>query len=102
MAKPKDIADILDTMIQSTKLGDTLEHARIWKQWPEIAGPELGAHGRPRDVRDGQLRVEVDSAVWMHQYALRKFEIIKRVNRFAKKELISDIFLILHKDEGEK
>lgn len=101
MKEPKNISDILDSMINSTQLGEHLEHARIWKHWPELAGYDLGLHGRPKDIRDGQLRVEVDSAVWMHRYALKKFEIIKRINRFAGKELISDIFVILYDDSGK-
>ena len=98
------INEILKDLTESTALGKTLEQAKIWDQWETLVGPGLAAHGRPHSVRDKQLRVEVDSAVWMHKFSYRKWEIIKRINRAARTKLIDDLFMILmesDKDKGE-
>lgn len=95
---PTGIGDILNTLKKQTPLGKLLEHAEIWEHWSEIAGPHLAEHGRPKTVKDGQLRVEVDSAVWMHKFNYHKWAIIKRVNRMARKELVSDMFFELVPD----
>jgi len=41
----------------------------------------------------------VDSAVWMNKFSYRKWEIIRRINRQAGIELVSDLFLKLASDE---
>ena len=100
-SSPTGIGEILDGMIAKTKLGKHLEHAEIWERWPDIVGPLLMAHGRPVSVKKGELRIEVDSAVWMNKYAYRKWTIIRRINRMARKELVHDLFFILVEDGAE-
>ena len=95
------IGDILSDLMQTSPLGRQLEHARIWESWEEIVGPQLAEHGRPHSVQDLQLRIEVDSTVWMHRFSYKKFAIIRRINRMARKELISDVFFVLQEEDEE-
>jgi predicted nucleic acid-binding Zn ribbon protein len=99
--EPAGVGDILRHLAKTTKLGETLEKARLWEHWSDLVGEETARHSRPRTVQKGQLRIEVESAVWMHKLAYRKWEIIKKVNTFAGKELIHDIFLVLIPDDQE-
>lgn len=96
------IDDILQSMQKTTKLGKQLDHAKIWERWPDLVGNPYYHHCRPLDVRDGCLRIEVDSSVWMHRLGFRRWEIIKAVNRMAKKKLLSDVFLILMNEDGDE
>lgn len=96
---PKGIGDILAGMKASTELGRHFEEARIWEQWPEVAGAELMHHGRPLGVREGTLILEVESAVWMHRFSYEKRRIIERINALAGRELVSDLFLGLLDEE---
>lgn len=72
--------------------------ALIWERWPEIAGDPLYMHGRPVSVRKGELKVEVESSVWMNRYAFRREGILRRINHLARQRLIEDIFLVLIED----
>lgn len=99
-SKPTAIGKILDEMKRSTELGDQLEKARIWERWNDLAGPHLAAHGQPRGIRENVLYVEAESPVWMHRFALRKWDVIKRINAMAGRELVSDLFVILRDDEA--
>lgn len=92
------IGDILAAMKQTTNLGKHLEHAEIWEHWPEIVGEATAQHARPRGIRELQLRIECDSAVWMHKINYRKWQILKKINRLAGKELVSDIYVVLLED----
>lgn len=100
-SKPEGVADILSGLIKTTDLGKHLEHAEIWEHWPEIVGEVTAQHVRPRGIKDLQLRIEADSAVWMHKINYRKWQILKKINRIAGKELVSDIYIVLLGD-GEK
>jgi predicted nucleic acid-binding Zn ribbon protein len=92
---PTSIQDVLAQLRRETELGRQLEQAQIWSRWPEIAGPRLLEHGRPYGIRDEVLYIEADSPVWMHRFAYRKWTLIRRINRIAGHELVSDIFLVL-------
>ncbi len=96
---PVEVGKILDKIKATTALGKQLEQARIWDRWNELAGGHLAAHGEPKTIREGTLYVEVDSPVWMHRYAYRKWDILKRINRMAGEELVSDLFVVLRADE---
>jgi len=96
--RPAAVGEVLAELKKSSKLGEHLEHARIWEHWEELAGTQLSAHGRPMAVKDKQLRIEVESAVWMHKFSYRKWHLIKRINRMARKELVNDVFFVLLPD----
>lgn len=89
--------EILERLKKSSNLGQQLEQARIWERWPEVAG-SLAAHGMPRHIRKNVLTIEVDSPVWMHKYAYRKWDLIARINRMAGHELVHDVFLKLREE----
>lgn len=97
---PQSVGKILDSLKKTSSLGDQLEQARIWERWNDIAGGHLAAHGEPKTIRDNILYVEADSPVWMHRYAYRKWDIVKRINRMAGRELVSDVFVVLRADES--
>ncbi len=99
-SKPQSIGDILAKMVKKSRLGKQLKQAKIWEQWGEIAGSALEIHGRPYSVKDKTLIVEVDSTVWMNKFAYFKWEIMKRINRVAGKELVSDVYFVLASDDG--
>jgi len=96
--KPEGVGDILSGLIKTTNLGKHLEHAEIWKHWPEIVGEATAQHTRPQGIKDLQLRIEADSAVWMHKINYRKWQVLKKINRLAGKELVSDIYIVLVPD----
>ncbi len=95
---PESLKSILGGMIKGSPPGKTLEQARIWEHWPHVAGQELCGHGEPVAVKKGVLRVSVENAAWMQSFAYAKWEIIRRINRLAGRELVSDLFLILRED----
>ncbi len=96
---PKSVHAILNKMVQTTVLGKQLAYAEIWNRWPEVAGPHLFEHGRPKTVKDGTLYIVAESPVWMHRFAFQKWTLIRRINRLAGAELVSDAFILLQADE---
>lgn len=99
--KPVGVGEVLASLKKTTKLGRRLQEAQIWQNWPSLAGPRLATKGHPVSVRDRTLYVEAYSPVWMNQFAYHKYAIIRRINRMAQCELISDIFIQLQQDASE-
>jgi len=98
-SKPTGVGDILSSLKKTTNLGKRLKEARIWQEWPSLAGTKLCTHGNPVVVKDKTLHVEAYSPVWVSKFAYFKWDIIKRVNLMAEQELISDIYVTLAQDE---
>jgi predicted nucleic acid-binding Zn ribbon protein len=92
------VGDILKSMVKKSPLGLKMRQALIWEDWEQIAGPTLAPHGRPHGIKKKTLEIEVDSSVWMNRYAYYKWDIIKRINSRFRRELISDIFILLTPD----
>ncbi len=99
---PTGIGDIIKKMVATTRLGEDLEKAKIWEHWAEVAGTYLSQHGEPSTLKDGVLTVDVESPVWMHKYAYRKWDIIRRANRLVNRALVSDLFIRLASDEPDE
>lgn len=97
--RPEHIGDILAAMQTKSALGKHLEHAKIWEQWERLAGAHLAKHCKPHSVKKGQLRILVESPVWMHKLGYLKWDLLRRINRMAGKELVNDIFMTLASDE---
>ncbi len=93
------ISKILARLQKNTQLGLTLEQAKIWECWEQLAGKHLAAHSRPHSIKKGQLRIMVESPVWMHKLSYLKWDLLMRINRMAGKELVSDTFFVLASDE---
>jgi predicted nucleic acid-binding Zn ribbon protein len=100
--EPTGLGDILSTMRATTSLGLHLEHAQIWERWAEVAGPTVSQHVRPVTVRDGELVVEADSAVWMHKVNYKRWQIVRHINKMAKKELVHGVFVILRDGDWDE
>lgn len=96
---PKGIAEILETLKAETQLGKSLEEARIFQEWPGIAGTELAPYGRPLAIREETLIVEADSAVWLHKFAYHKAQILARIEAIVGPDLVTEIFLALTEEE---
>lgn len=101
MAKeePQKIGDIIEALKSSSELGKQLEQARIWEQWDSLVGKEFCAHATPVSIQDDVLRVELDSAVWMHKFSYSKSDLIARINSILEHISIVDIFITLKIDE---
>lgn len=97
--EPEGIGDILSKLVKKPTLSKAMLQARIWEEWEQLAGPVLSLHGKPHKIKDGMLTIFVDSPVWMNKFAYRKWEIIQRINRLSRRELVSDLFLELAPDE---
>ena len=99
---PTKVGKVLGQIADGTDLGRHLEFAQIWERWSDIAGKHLSQHGQPRGVRDNVLHVEAASPVWMHKFAYKKWDIIRRINYMAGHELVSDLFIALADEEEER
>ncbi len=95
-SSPESLDAILAQYKQVTGVGRLLDLSRIGQFWERLAGPYLASHGVPSGIReDNTLIIQVESSAWMQRFSYKKWDLIRRINRMAGYELVSDIFVQL-------
>lgn len=80
------VATVLDNVLLGLKLETRFAAAEATERWADAAGPEALARTRCVGVRDGELLVEVQGAVWMGHLAVLRQGILERMNRTLEPE----------------
>jgi len=74
------VSTVLDEMLAGLKLGEHFASAQATELWREMVGPEVAQRSRAVGVRDGELLVEVQGAVWMGHLAILRQGIMEEIN----------------------
>ena len=77
----RQIGPVLDEWLAGLKLESRFQAARATDEWGAVVGPEVERRTRPVGVRDGELLVEVQGAVWMGHLAVLRQGILEALNR---------------------
>lgn len=74
------VGGVLDSLLRRLRLEERFAAADATDRWEKTVGPEIAGRTRCEGVRDGELLVSVRGATWMADLAVRKHEILKRLN----------------------
>ena len=74
------VASVLDQMLAGLKLDEHFAAAQATEIWLQVVGPEVARRTRPVGVRDGELLIEVQGAVWMGHLAVLRQGIMEEIN----------------------
>jgi predicted nucleic acid-binding Zn ribbon protein len=89
------VGDVLDELLRRLRLEERFAAAEATDRWVEAVGPDVAKRTRCEGVRDGELLVSVRGATWMGDLAVRKHEILSRINQeLAEGVKLSSIRLI--------
>lgn len=100
-SRPESAGEILKRLKKTTKLGKVLDQAQIWNRWPEVAGMRLAPHGHPLGFRrdaSKTLVIAAESPSWAHRFVFARWALLRRINRLAGHEMVSEIFVVLEGD----
>ena len=74
------VASVLDQTLAALKLDQHFASAQATEVWLEIVGPEVARRTHPVGVRDAELLIEVQGAVWMGHLAVLRQGIMEEIN----------------------
>ena len=74
------VGTVLDQVLRALKLETRFQAAEATDRWSSAVGPEVLARTRCVGVRDGELLVEVQGAVWMGHLSVLGQGIMERMN----------------------
>lgn len=68
-----------------------LKLVRLWKQWPQIVGPEVAELAHPVGHKEGALLLAVEDSVAAQQLSYYAPELLARVNDFFGEEVFDKV-----------
>jgi predicted nucleic acid-binding Zn ribbon protein len=87
------LEEILKRIVSGIGDKNSLTEEDVKAAWDAAVGERAAAHSRPRSLRASRLIVAVDGSSWLYELAVRKKEILKKMEEFLKGKKIKDITL---------
>jgi predicted nucleic acid-binding Zn ribbon protein len=87
----KRAADVLRELLKQRGWEAADPYLPLFRCWPQIAGPQLGARSRLAEVEGGVLVVEVDHPGWLQMLQLRKSAILAAARAAAPGARIDEL-----------
>ena len=77
---PQLLGSQLDRLVADQGWEIELRVRGVFARWPDLVGPEVGAHCSPESFVDGKLTVRTDSTAWATQLTLLAPSVVRRLN----------------------
>lgn len=91
-ANEAPLKDVLDRWLKAYGLEDKMKEMEVVNAWPELMGIAVANRTKEISIKNGKLVLKLDSSVMRDELLHGKSIIIQRVNEFAGKEIINDIW----------
>jgi predicted nucleic acid-binding Zn ribbon protein len=93
--EPKKAGDILKDFLSSRGLENIADEERIISSWQEIVGEEIFSVTEILKIERGIMFLKVPNPSWRTELIFLKKELLEKVNGFAGKKIIKDLFLCI-------
>lgn len=91
-SKDQAIKDIIEKFIKSYGLEGKMKEMDVVSAWPELMGPAVAHRTKDIYIKNQVLYISIDSAVMREELLNGKQIIIERINKFAEKEIIKNVW----------
>jgi hypothetical protein len=95
MEEPKEdgpLKGLIDHFLKAYKLEGKMEEMNIINNWGELMGLAVANRTKRVLIQNKTLILEIDSSVMREELMAGRSLLIAKVNDFAKKELITDVW----------
>ncbi|MBI5476006.1 MAG: DUF721 domain-containing protein [Ignavibacteriales bacterium] len=87
----RQIGTAIESVLKHLGLGRRLQEFEVLDMWPRIVGERISKVTRAEQIREGKLYIHVTHATWRNELVYLKKDIIEKINKTIKKEIIKDI-----------
>lgn len=67
---PQPLRSLVGRLVDDRGWEQQAREGTLFGRWPELVGPQIAAHCRPDQLRDGELLVIADTSAWATQLRL--------------------------------
>lgn len=87
----KSIREALLGLIKKYNLESIIEYDELLSNLETIVGKEIASQIKVKELKDGDLIIEVESAAWKNEISMLREEIREKINSHFNKEIIKQI-----------
>ncbi|MFA7273882.1 MAG: DUF721 domain-containing protein [Crocinitomicaceae bacterium] len=87
------LKDLVDRFLRAYRLDGKMEEMNIINNWEEIMGKAIANRTKSVRIHEKVLYIDLDSAVMRDELQHSKSLILLRVNEYAGKEIIINVWL---------
>ena len=88
----KPLSELITALFKSYGLEGKLNEMEIISAWPELMGPAVAHRTKEIKISNNILRLKIESSVMREELLYGKQIIIDRLNDFAGKKIIHDVW----------
>ena len=81
----------IQNFLKKSGLNSGVEQQKALKIWGKTVGNKISKNTEPMSVKNGVLVIKTTNSVWKQELQIQKTEIIKRLNKRLKKNIIKEI-----------
>ena len=85
---------VLNSALKEAGIEKAVAQNRALIVWKKVVGDKIATNTDPVNIRNGVLIVRVSSSTWRQELLLKKSNILEKLNKYLKKEIIKDIRFI--------
>jgi predicted nucleic acid-binding Zn ribbon protein len=89
--EPKNINEAIQQTLLSLGLAERLSQYEVVNSWGEIVGDSIARVTKTEGIKDRVLVVRVMHPAWRQELVFLKADLIEKINRTIKKEIVKDI-----------
>lgn len=91
-SKETPLKDLVDKFLKAYQLDGKMKELDVLNGWQEMMGVAVANRTESLHIRNRVLHIKMNSAVMRDELAHGKQIIIMRVNEYAKKNIIDDVW----------
>jgi predicted nucleic acid-binding Zn ribbon protein len=87
------IGALIQQWLRENNLETKVQESSVPGYWIDIVGEAVARHAHVERIDKGRMFVQVESAVWRNELAMRREEIRQKVNERFGAEIVKEIIL---------
>ena len=87
----KSLSNVMRKILKNPKLSKRLDNIKIIEIWNELIGSNLQKYVLDSKVYKGKLFIKLKSSTLRNEFAYKKSELLKQINKSFGKKIIDDI-----------
>tara|TARA_Y200000002_G_C22472225_1_gene575084 strand:+ start:503 stop:799 length:297 start_codon:yes stop_codon:yes gene_type:complete len=87
----KSLSNVMRKILKNPKLSKRLDNIKIIEIWNELIGSNLQKYVLDSKVYNGKLFIKLKSSTLRNEFAYKKSELLKQINKSFGKKIIEDI-----------
>jgi len=89
--RPVPIRDAMLSLVKDLGIAPKMAQYDVIAAWPDVVGPQIARVTDPERMENGILYVAVSTAPWRAELAMKRLDLIEKLNKRIGTRVLNDI-----------